>query len=255
MAPTSRPLARLAPARLAVLLALVLPGGVRAQTAPPDTTARRFGTSVALALLLTEDGLGAGAGARTALTPDLSFAFETSVGAARDEREQQFFVGLFGETVTPLKRNYAVLVPLHVGLETRLFRRQVEDNFRPFASLTLGPTLGVQWPYFEDTDGDGIRARGEQRLGPFAGLGDAKLRLGAGGTLALGVAVGSTDRAAQSLRFGFTGHVFPAEIDLLELDPEIESPSQRFFWTPTVSFHVVRLFQPRGRAGVPRAGE
>ena len=24
-----------------------------------------------------------------------------------------------------------------------------------------------------------------------------------------GVAVGSTDRAAQSLRFGFTGHVFP----------------------------------------------
>ena len=118
--------------RLLAALAL-LPAVASAQTARPvpilpDTTARRFGTSVALALLLTEDGLGIGAAARTGLSQDLSFAFETSIGAARDEREQQFFVGLFGDTVTPLKRNYAALIPLHVGLEGRLFRQSVEDN-------------------------------------------------------------------------------------------------------------------------------
>ena len=241
----------MAPRLLAVLLVLLAAAAPRAQApvppvpAAPDTTALRFGTSVALALLLTEDGLGLGGEARTGLSPDLSFAFETSVTAARDAREQQFFVGLFGETVTPLKRNYAVLLPLHPGLELRLFRRSVEDNFRPFVSLTAGPTLGVQWPYFEDRNGNGVRESGEDRLGPFGGLGDAQVRLGAGGTLALGVAVGSSRRSAQSLRFGFTGHVFPGRIDLLELDPDVESPSRRVFWSPTVSFHVVRLFQPR----------
>lgn len=237
------PLPRLL-AALALLPAVASAQPARPAPILPDTTARRFGTSVALALLLTEDGLGIGAAARTGLSQDLSFAFETSIGAARDEREQQFFVGLFGDTVTPLKRNYAVLIPLHLGLEGRLFRQSVEDNFRPFVSLTGGPTFGIQWPYFDDRNSDGIRDRGEERLGPFGGLGDAQLRLGVGGTLALGVAVGSTSRSAQSLRFGFTGHVFPGEIDLLELDPEVESPSQRVFWTPTVSFHVVRLFQP-----------
>ena len=232
------------------LLAAVLLAGalldvprVVAQPAPPlpDTTAGRFGSSLALVLALTEDGLGAGASARTRLTDDLSFAFETSLAAGRDEREQQFFVGFFGDTVTPFKRNYAALAPLHVGVEARLFRRAVEDNVRPFVSATAGPTLAFQWPYFADADRDGLRDAGEARLGPFAGLGDTQVRLGAGGTLAVGVAVGGAARAVQSLRFGFTAHVFPSRVDLLELDPAIERPSRRTFLSPTIRFHVGRL--------------
>ena len=207
----------------------------------PDTTAARFGSSTALALRLSEDGLGAGAEARTRLTDDLSFVFETALAAARDEREQQFFVGLLGETVTPLKRSYAVLVPLHLGLERRLFRQAVEDNVRPFVALTAGPTFAVQWPYFDDRNGDGLRDAGEDRLGAFDGLGAARVRLGAGGTLAIGVAAGGARRAVQSLRFGFTAHVFPARVDLLEPQPGVASPSRRTFWTPTVSFNVGRL--------------
>ncbi len=209
---------------------------------PPDTTAARLGTSVALALRLTEDGLGAGAEARTRLTDDLSFVFETALGAARDAREQQFFVGLFGETVTPLKRSYALLLPLHVGLERRLFRASVEDNVRPFVAATAGPTFAAQWPYFADANGDGIRDAGEDRLGPFDGLSDAKLRLGAGGTLAVGVAFGGgAGRGVQSLRFGLTAHVFPNRVDLLEPRPDVADASRRTFWTPTVSFNVGRL--------------
>ena len=246
MAPTLRPLGPLVLALLGAVAASAQAGtrpGDGVAALAPDTTAHRYGTSVALALLLTEDGLGAGASARTRLTDDLSFAFETSVGAARDEREQQFFVGVFGETVTPFKRNYAALFPLHVGLERRLFRRQVEDNVRPFVSLTAGPTFALQWPYFDDANRNGLREAGEERLGLTRGLRDPRFRLGVGGTLAVGVAVGSATRSAQSLRFGFTGHVFPARIDLLELDPTIETPSRRTFWTPTVSFHVVRLLR------------
>ncbi len=230
---------------IALCFIAALGGAARAQpTAPlaPDTTAARLGTSVAGALRLTEDGLGAGAEARTRLTDDVSFVFETSRGAARDAREQQFFVGLFGETVTPLKRSYALLLPVHVGLERRLFRASVEDNVRPFVALTVGPTFAAQWPYFDDRNGDGIRDPGEARLGPFDGLSNAKLRLGAGGTLAVGVAFGGgAGRAVQSLRFGLAAHVFTRRVDLLEPRPDVVNPSRRTFWTPTVSFNVGRL--------------
>ena len=248
--PDIRPERRTCPARWAlwrgVLLALLLlAGAAQAQPIAPlaaDTTAARFGTSVSGALRLTEDGIGAGAEARTRLTDDLSFVFETSLGAARDAREQQFFVGLFGDTVTPLKRSYAVLLPLHVGLERRLFRASIEDNVRPFAALTAGPTFAVQWPYFDDRNGDGIRDAGEDRFGPFEGLSDATVRLGAGGTLAVGVAFGGgAGRAVQSLRFGLAAHVFPSRVDLLEPRPDVTSPSRRTFLTPTVSFNVGRL--------------
>ena len=238
------------PARLTVPLAglvlALLAASASAQPLPPyapDTTASVYGTSSSLVILLDEYGFGLGAGGRTRLSPDLSFTAELAVGAGRDAREQQFFVGFFGDSVTPLKRNYALLMPLHLGLERRLFRRTVESNFRPFASLAGGPVVAVQWPYFDDVDGDGIRAeQGEELLGAFAGLGDSELRLGVSGRVAVGAHFGRGTRRAQGLRFAFVGHYFPAEVDLLELDPEVEDPSRAWFITPVVSYHLVRLF-------------
>ncbi len=235
------------PVRAAVLLLLALATPALAQPgerlAPPapDTTARRYGSSGALVLALSEYGLGAGAALRGRLSNDLSLVAEITVGAGIDEREQRFFVGFFGDTVTPFKRNYVLLAPLHVGLERRLFRADVEDNFRPFVHASAGPTFGYQWPYFDDLDGDGQRGEGEERLGAFGGLRDGSARLGVGGTLAVGAFFGRSRRAAQALRIGFQGTYFPVEVDLLELDERVESPSRHTFWTPVVSFHVARL--------------
>ena len=207
---------------------------------PPDTTAARYGTSTAVAFLLTEYGLGVGLAGRTRLTDDLSVAVELAVGAGRDEREQEFFFDPF-ESEIPLKRHYVLLAPLHIGVEQRLFRRTVEDNFRPFLHASLGPTLGLQWPYFDDFDGDGRRdLETEETLGVFERLGDAEPRLGVGGTMAMGAAVGR-GRTMLSFRFGVSANVFPVPIELLEVSPEVESPSRRAFWTPVVTFHVGRL--------------
>ncbi len=232
---------------LVLALMIVAAGTAAAQgsgdIAPPlpDTTAARYSSSVALLLLLTEDGLGVGGSSRIGLSRDVSFTMELTAGAARDEREQQFFVGFFGETVTPFKRNYAMLVPLHAGLERRLLRESIEDNFRPFVAALAGPSLALQWPYFDDANDNGLRDAGENRLGTVRGLREAKARLGIGGTVALGAYFGRSRSRAQGLRFGFTGHYFPTPVDLLELEPNIETPSRRLFITPVVTFHVGRL--------------
>ena len=231
---------------IASALAASLAGSASAQPLPayaPDTTATAYGTSSAIVIRLDEYGFGLGAGGRARLSSDLSLTVEAALGSGKDAREQQFFVGFFGDSVTPLKRNYALLLPIHIGLEGRLFRQTVESNFRPFAALAGGPVVALQWPYFDDMDGDGIRAeQGEELLGFFAGLGDAQPRLGVGGSLAVGAYFGRGTQRAQGLRFAFIAHYFPAEVDLLELDPAVEDPSRAWFITPVVSFHLLRLF-------------
>ncbi len=250
--------------RRAVLLLACLAAAVRAQPVtlppvmppgaspgedlalpPPDTTAARLATSRAWVALLTEDGLGAGVATRLRLTDDVAFTGEATLSGARDAREQRFFVGFFGDTVTPFKRSYAVLLPMHVGLERRLFRAQVEDTFRPFVSLAAGPTLALQWPYFDDADDDGVRDPGETRLGALEGLGSARTRLGGGVTAGVGAWFGRGPRRVQGLRLGVALHYFPVAVELLELDPAVERPSRRTFVSPTVSFHVARLSEGR----------
>ena len=229
---------------LLLLLAALAAGPATAQdrVAPPlpDTTAARYGTSGALVLMLTEYGFGAGASVRARLTDDVSFVGELSLSAGRDEREQSF-IGFFGERTTPFKRNYVALVPLHVGIERRLFRQSVEDNFRPFVHVAIGPTLAYQWPYFDDEDADGRLDQDEPILGPFGAVGEGEPRVGVGAELGVGAFFGRGRRTTQALRFGFQGTYFPVEVDLLELRPDVEDPSRQTFWTPVVSFHVARL--------------
>lgn len=221
---------------------------LRAQPLPdyaPDTTATAYGTSSAVVIRLDEYGFGIGTAVRARLTPDLSLTVEAALGAGKDEREQQFFVGFFGDRVTPLKRNNALLLPVHLGLEQRLFRQSVESNFRPFVTAAGGPVVALQWPYFEDRNSDGIRQadEGEELLGAFGGLSDTEVRFGVGGSAALGAYFGRGTHRAQGLRFGFVAHYFPAEVDLLELVPEVEDPSRHWFVTPVVSYHLVRLIE------------
>lgn len=211
---------------------------------PPDTTAAQLATSRAWVALLTEDGLGAGVATRLRLTDDVAFTAEVTLSGARDAREQRFFVGFFGETVTPFKRSYAVLLPLHVGLERRLFRAQIEDTFRPFVAVAAGPSLAFQWPYFDDADGDGVRDPGESRFGPLEGLGSAQTRLGGGATAGIGAWFGRGPRV-QGIRLGVSVHYFPVAVDLLERDPAVDRPSRRTFVSPTVSVHIARLGEGR----------
>lgn len=233
-------LAALATLAAAGVAAQPVSGPVAPYPVAEDTVAVRYGTGAGATLLLTEFGLGLGGALRLGVGGGTALVAEATLGAGRDEREQQFFVGLFGETVTPLKRNYVLLLPAHVGVEQRVFRRAIADNFRPFVQLTAGPTVGYQWPYFDDVDGDGVRDEDEERLGPWRGFGSGELRVGVGGTLAVGAFFGR-GRTAQGLRFGYAASYFPTPLDLLEEDPAVEGPSRRFFGTPVVSFHLLRL--------------
>lgn len=206
---------------LAAALTLLAPRA-RAQDVAADSV--DYGTGTGLALVLTDSGFALGAYAQTRLGRSTAFTFEAAIGSARDEREVRFLRGQFGGTVIRGKANYVLVLPISLGLEQRVFRSRIEDNFRPYLHVGAGPVLAWQYPYFDDADGDGRYDDDERIYDAFARLFQGRARLGAGGTLAIGARFGR-GRAVQGVRFGYLVEYYPVGLQLLE--PALRGPDRR----------------------------
>jgi len=241
MRPPRAPRTRLAlPLAAALAWTLAAPPAAAQLTLPSDTLSGSvYGSSAGGALSLSNYGFGASGALRHPLSGAASLVVEFGLGAGKDEREQEFFTGPFGETVTPFKRHHFLMLPFTLGVEQRLWAEAIEDDFRPFFLIGSGPVLGYQWPYFEDENGNGIRDPGEPKRAALD-LRGGSFRFGWGGTVGLGAYFGDGP-GAVGLRIGYAAQYFTEPVELLEPRPEIERPERRFFGTPVVSFHVLRL--------------
>lgn len=162
---------------------------------------------------------------------------EFSLGAGKDERELKFF--RFGSSYIPNKANYLLMMPVQAGVSRRLFRESIEDNFRPYVQLTAGPTLGWEYPYFEDVNGDGdYDPPEEDTFDSIGAIPKGDFRMGLGGTIAIGAYFGSSQKMAQGIRIGYAFTRFFEGIQLLE--PQVQE-AQRYFGTPTITLTFGRL--------------
>lgn len=225
--------------RLALLLISLLPALGMAQP-PPSEPVRSGGWGAAM--VLTNYGFGVSGALRYDLGPTTALVGEAVLSAGRDEREQAFFSGPFGETVVPFKRHRFVMMPVTVGVEQRLWSRAIEPSFRPFVHAAAGPVLGFQWPYFEDENDNGIRDIGEPLRGALDFSG-GELRAGVSGLIGFGAHLEAGRRQLVSVRVGAAVQAFSEPVELLEPRPEIERPERRVFATPVLSLHLVRLRQ------------
>jgi hypothetical protein len=107
-------------------------------------------------ILLSNGGFGMGAFYRRQFTEDL-FGFATfSVSEAKDEREVDYIDPYSGQSYTPGKLNRFMVLPLLAGVEYRLFREDIVDNFRPYINAGLGPTMIYTMPFVRfHPNGDG----------------------------------------------------------------------------------------------------
>lgn len=208
-------------------------------SAQSDTlTVRPFTEGIGGSVLLTNHGFGIGALARTGIFEQTSLVIEVSLGAGKDEREQEFFAGPFGETVTPFKRNYFLMLPVTAAIEQRLWTDTIEDNFRPFVQLGVGPVLGYQWPYFDDLNENGIRDPDEPLRGPLNFSGGS-FRYGLSGIVSLGAYFGDAGANTIGVRIGYAMQYFTEPVDLMEPRPEIENASRQWFGSPVITIHLL----------------
>jgi hypothetical protein len=221
-----------------VLLVLLLfrPDVALAQ-AREDSAQVHFGNGFGLDVVLTNSGFGLGGYLKLAAGETTSLVGEWSLGSGKDEREVKFFG--FGRTFIPHKANYLLMSPVHFGVQQRIFAASIEDDFRPFIQVIGGPTLGWEYPYFEDENGNGVYDEGERTFDPLSSLHRGSLRPGMGGMIAIGANFGTTRRTAQGVRIGYSLHYFFDGVQLLE--PAVQ-PRQHFVGSPVISLSFGRLF-------------
>lgn len=234
---------------LSVLMLLLATGqGLHAQpvSQAPDDHAL-YGQGLGLGVLLTNSGFGIGGYYHHALSASVAPFVEIQMRSGKHESEAVFST-LFGRRVIREKYNFLMMLPVHAGVQVRLFRDEIESNFRPYIQIAAGPTLGWEYPYFEDCnnngeydltadcDGDGQMGGREQFYDFFSGFPRGEFRYGMGGMIGLGAFFGSSDRYTQGVRIGYTFAYFTEEIQLLE------EVAQHYFGSPIITYQFGRLF-------------
>ncbi len=195
------------------------------------------GRAYGLQVVLTNSGFGLGGYVSSDIALGQRLSFEVILGAAKDEREVAFFDRL-GSRDVPNKANYLLEVPLQVGLEQRLFKSQIEDNFRPFLFASAGPLIGWAYPYFDDANNNNVLDSNEKSFDVISGLGRGHVEPGVSVGLFLGAHFGSPKTTSQGVRIGYRLSYYKNPIALLE--ESIKTPSRRI-GTPVISVYFGRV--------------
>jgi hypothetical protein len=113
-----------------------------------DSTTRKhaWGADV----LLSTNGIGLGTFYRHEYSDNLSGFMEFSISDAADENEVEYIDYYTNQTYTPGKVNRFLVLPLYFGVQQRLFKDEIMDNFRPHIDAAIGPTMIYVFPYNMD---------------------------------------------------------------------------------------------------------
>lgn len=207
------------------------------QTATPISTRNPYGTGIGFEVVVANSGFALGGYYSYAIDSQNSLFAELNIGTEKSEREVKFFG--FNNSFIPDKANYFIRLPIQLGVQRRLWRDQIEDNFRPYLQFTGGPTLGWVYPYFNDLNNNGNLETGETRYDGLRSLFKGEFRFGVGATIGLGAHFGENSRLTQGVRIAYTFNYFFDEIQLLELDTRV-SPIH-FFGSPSISITFGRI--------------
>ena len=126
-------------------------------------------------LLVSTNGFGLGSFYRHEYSEDLSGFIDFSLSEAKDDDEKDFINIYTGQRFTPGKINRFLVMPVFVGLQKRLFKEDIMDNFRPYLNAAAGPSMIYVFPNNDEY---------------FTALGKGRLKYTVGGYIGIGAFFG-----------------------------------------------------------------
>ncbi len=121
-------------------------------------------------ILLSNSGFGLGGFYRHQYTEELFGTLSIGFSEVNDPNEVEE-EDIYGNTFVPGKINRFLLIPLHVGVQYRLFADEILDNFRPYVNATVGPTMVFATPYSREFFNSIGYGQAHYTLGGYVGLG------------------------------------------------------------------------------------
>ncbi len=125
---------------------------------------------IGLDVLLSNGGVGLGTFYRHEYSDVLASYIDFSISEAKDDDEREY-IDYFGNPYTPGKVNRFLVLPLFVGLQQRLFKDDIVDNFRPYVNIAAGPTMIYVFPYNEEYITALGKGTPKYTVGAYAGIG------------------------------------------------------------------------------------
>lgn len=134
-------------------------------------------------LMISNNGFGAGGFWRHEFSDEISGFVGLAISDVKDEGEVEYY-DYYGRPFVPGKKNRLLMFPLSIGVQYRLFKDDIVDNFRPYVSAALGPSMIFVAPYATRTEiplGDGRTFIQEEPIDFFSSLkyGQAHYTVGA----------------------------------------------------------------------------
>jgi len=163
---------------IALSLALAAPRLLaQAPTVPrmPDSIQTGSGAalrphSLGVDLMLSNAGIGFGGFYRWETSADFSMFVDFSVAEAKEDNEFQVY-NMYGQSITLGKVNRFLVLPLCFGVQQRFFREEILDNFRPYLSAGIGPSMIYVFPENEEFINALGKGHPEYTGGGYIGLG------------------------------------------------------------------------------------
>lgn len=170
-------------------------------------------------LMISNNGFGAGGFLRHEFSENLSGILTLAISDVKDETEVEYY-DLFGNSIVPGKKNRLIMIPLVAAVQYRLFREDIMDNFRPYISAGIGPTMMFVAPYsFTETTTDSagtFQVTSTEEVEFFESLGYGQARYTVGGYLSAGAYFGAPYGTLVGLSIRYYFVPFPQGIEIME---------------------------------------
>jgi hypothetical protein len=100
-------------------------------------------------ILISNGGFGLGGFYRREFSDEWYGFVTLSISESKDDREFEQYDIFTNTSFTPGKLNRFMVIPLTFGVQHRLFREEITDNFRPFVNAGAGPAMIFVAPFTE----------------------------------------------------------------------------------------------------------
>jgi len=157
------------------------------------TTYEPFHNAWGFDIMLSNNGFGAGAFYRHEFTDVMSGFAQFAISDVKDDGEVEYINPYTGQSYTPYKINRLLLIPITLGMQYRLFKDDIVDNFRPYLSAGVGPSLIFVSPYSNPTQEiqpDGSSLTYYNQIDFFSSLKKGQFKYAVGGYVGAGAYFG-----------------------------------------------------------------
>ena len=168
-----------------------------------------------LDLLTSNNGFGLGTFYRYEMTDEFSLMVSFVISDVKDDAEFEQYNYFTGDNFVPNKKNRLLLMPLLASVQYRLLKDVIVDNFRPFLTAGLGPTMVFVAPYTYGQDQKDIWGN-PVKMDFFTSLKYGKLRYTVGGFIGAGVNFGMEKGTITGLSVKYFFAPFPSGIEVME---------------------------------------